>query len=574
MPENNLKNIIENIQKKELGKALELCAQYQNNSNSYLILNFKGIIHLLKNNLDLAEDSFLNSIKINGKFEGSIKNLYLVYLKKKKYKELISCAQKLILINPINNEHNFQLAYAFELNGNFNLAIKQYKIYISNNGKDKKKALNNIGGIEIKKNKPNIALNYFLEAANIEEDSIILNNILNCYIKLRDYKNSDKFYKKIKNLNVNCIEFIFNKVQYLVLYNEIDEAIKILEKNLDKGKFLLFLLRLYFNTGQNKKGGELFKKSLKKLKDNNEFYNYLGLRFLYEGNFSDGWKYYEYRSSKKVDFFKNIKEWTGEKINKKSIVVFNEQGLGDAIQFSKYLIPLSKISGNINFVVKENIIKLFRNNLDNLSITTIEDCKCKNYDFKISLGSLVKFFYTEEIKQEDNLVISNKVLDLKWKNQISNFKLNVGLAWSGSFNGPNEPYRSIPLQSLQKILNLNANFYCLQNEIWDRDEYYFKLSNLINCGMYPLNEIASIIKNLDLIITVDTSILHLSGSLNKETWFMKSLYPDWRWGKFNNINPYKSVKFFEQSKFNNWDNVVEMMFEKLKTRIIKFNQTI
>ena len=88
MPENNLKNIIENIQKKELEKALELCAQYQNNSNSYLILNFKGIIHLLKNNLDLAEDNFLNSIKINGKFEGSIKNLYIVYLKKKKIQRI------------------------------------------------------------------------------------------------------------------------------------------------------------------------------------------------------------------------------------------------------------------------------------------------------------------------------------------------------------------------------------------------------------------------------------------------------------------------------------------------------
>ena len=49
-------------------------------------------------------------------------------------------------------------------------------------------------------------------------------------------------------------------------------------------------------------------------------------------------------------------------------------------------------------------------------------------------------------------------------------RLNVGIVWSGSFNGTNEPYRSIPLSNLHKILSLNANFYCLQSEIWQRDE--------------------------------------------------------------------------------------------------------
>ena len=132
----------------------------------------------------------------------------------------------------------------------------------------------------------------------------------------------------------------------------------------------------------------------------------------------------------------------------------------------------------------------------------------------------------------------------------------------------------MPLKSLEKILSINANFYCLQNEIWDRDLNYFKSSNLIDYGKYKLDEVASIIQNLDLIITADTSILHLSASLKKETWGMFSIYPDWRWGDFNKINPYSSLKFFKQKTFNNWSDVENSMIEELKKKISNFDRSI
>ena len=562
-----LKDIVEQIQQRNLDKALELCESTQNNKNKHIILNFIGVIHLLKNNLDLAETNFLSSSKIDEKFEEPIKNLYSICLKKNNFKDLLFYSKKLIKSDPLNNQYNYQLAYALELNNELDEAIRYYEIYVNNEDKDKKKGLNNIGCIYLKKNKPKIALDYFLKAINFGEDKIILNNTFNCYIKLRDIVNADKFYLKAKEIDENFIEFIFNKAEYLILKNEIDEAIKILEKNKDKPKFLITLLRLYFNIGQNDKGNELLKQSKSQIKENPELYNYLGLRSLYEGNFDEGWKYYEYRNSKRVDFFKDIPEWSGEKIDKKKIVVFNEQGLGDSLQFSKYLIPLIKIAGKVTFVVQENIKNLFKKDMENLSIETVATSKNNKYDFKIALGSLIKFFYKEKLDFKDILIQSNKELDLKWKNQISNSKLNIGLAWSGSFNGPNEPYRSVPLVSLEKIFKLNANFYCLQNEIWNRDLDEFKSLNLINYGKYKLDEIASIIQNLDLVITSDTSLLHLSAALNKETWGMLSVYPDWRWGEFNKFNPYSSLKIFRQDKFDDWSNVEKEIVVELKKKI-------
>jgi len=565
-----LKDIVEQIQQRNLDKALELCESTQNNKNKHIILNFIGVIHLLKNNLDLAETNFLSSSKIDEKFEEPIKNLYSICLKKNNFKDLLFYSKKLIKSDPLNNQYNYQLAYAFELNNNLDEAIKYYEIYVNNDGQDKKKALNNIGCIHLKKNKPKISLDYFLKAISFGEDKIILNNTLNCYIKLRDITNADKFYLKAKEVDENFIEFILNKTEYLILKNKIVDAIKILEKNKDKPKFLITLLRLYFNIGENEKGNELLKQSKSQIKENPELYNYLGLRSLYEGNFDEGWKYYEYRNSKKVDFFKDIQEWSGEKIDKKNIVVFNEQGLGDTIQFSKYLIPLGKKAGAITFVVQKNIKNLFKKDIKNLSIETIENSKNKKYDFKIALGSLIKFFYKEKIEFKDNLIQSNKELDLKWKNQIKNSKLNVGVAWSGSFNGPNEPYRSVPLKIFQEILELDANFYCLQNEIWDRDLELFEKLKLNDCGKFKLDEIASVINNLDLVISADTSILHLSSVLNKETWAMMSLYSDWRWEDFDKINPYSSLKIFKQKNFNDWNEVKNLIKSKLNIKINKF----
>ena len=566
----NLKDIAENIKKKNLDKALNLCELFNDINSQHIISNFKGVIYLIKGNLELSEENLLKSLKINPKFEDAIKNLYLVYLKKKKFKYLLIYAWKLIEINKLNTEYNYKLAYALELNNNLDESIKYYNMYIDFDGINKKQAFNNIGCMYLKINKPKIAKEFFLKGINFGEDKIIINNLLNSYIMLRDLDNSDLFLKKAEKIDENFVDFKYNKARYLILKNQINEAIEILENNKDISKFLITLLILYSNLNRKDDRDKLLITYKDRINNDHEFYNYLALKSLYDGNFDDGWKYYEYRNSKTVDHFKNIKEWNGEKINTKKIVVFNEQGLGDSIQFSKYIIPLTKIAQHVTFVVQNSVRDLFNGQIKNLSIENLPSCKNKQFDYKIAIGSLIKFFFKEKLEEHENLIQTDKKKDSKWKDKITSDKLNVGLVWSGGYNGANEPYRSIPLKSLKKILSLDVRFYCLQNEIWDRDKDDFKSLNLIDYSNYKLDEVASIIQNLDLVITSDTSILHLSASLNKETWAMLSLHPDWRWGKFNSINPYSSLKFFNQSKFNDWSDVEDSIFLELKKKIINF----
>ena len=119
-----LKDIVEQIQQRNLDKALELCGSSQNINNKHIIHNFMGVIHLLKNNLDLAEINFLSSTKIDENFEDPIRNLYSICLRKNNLKDLLFNAKKLIKSDTLNNQYNYQLAYALELNNELDEAIE------------------------------------------------------------------------------------------------------------------------------------------------------------------------------------------------------------------------------------------------------------------------------------------------------------------------------------------------------------------------------------------------------------------------------------------------------------------
>ena len=566
----NLKKIIENINNKNFNKALKLCKLYENNSNAHIISNLKGVIYHLQNNLEMAEICFLNSSKINNLFIDPLQNLYMIYNKKRKIEEMLSVGKKLIQINPLDPSFNYKLGFAYDLNKKFPDAIKYYEKCINLNGKEVKFALNNIGNIYLKKIKPKISLNFFLKAFSLDQnDKIIINNLLTNYLQLRDKKNSDIFYTKAKNIDENFIEFQFSRAEYLILNNKIDEAIEILNSNKHQVKFLSKLIKINFTIGNIEEAKKLLNESKEKIEKDSDYLHFLGMRYLFEGDFDNGWKYYEYRSLKQLDSLENVREWKGEELNSKHIVVYSEQGLGDTIQFSKYIFPLLKISKEVTFVVQKKIQNIFRTDISNLKIGIEDSIQDKTFDYKISLGSILKYFYKEKLNKNENLIKINKDYSNKWIKEFDSKKMNVGIAWSGSFTGPNEPYRSIPLRSLNKLFSLDVNFFCLQNEIWESDLDYFKSSKIINFGKYNFGELTSIIPCLDLVISSDTSLLHLSASLNKETWGIINLSPDWRWGEFNTINPYSSLKLFRQKNFNNWDNVENEIFESLNKKLKK-----
>ena len=565
-----LNEIIKNIKEKNFDRALSLCEINQKKENKHIILNLKGAIFFSLNNLEIAEKNFLLSTKINTEYIDPINNLLQLYLKKNDLKKYLFHAKRLIKIDKTNPSFNYKLGFALEHNHFPEDAIRYYEECIKLNGENKINAHINIGLIFLNRlDKPKISIKYFLKAYEYDQNNkIIINHILSNYIELRDENKIKAYQIKAEKIDKNFIYFLFNKANILFQIGKIDDAIKIFLENKNNLTFRISLIKVYFYIGKVKEAEKLINESKDLLLKNKNFLDFYAIRLLYDGDFKNGWKYYEYRDSKKNFLLNNVKEWQGEEIKNKKIVVYNDQGIGDAIQFSKYILKLLKVSKQVTFLVKKEIEGLFRKDIKNLKIKNFSYNKIKQYDYKISLGSLVKFFYKEIINE--NTLLKKDLNSLNQKNYIfNNNKLNVGLAWSGNFNGPNEPYRSIPLKSLKRIFSLDINFYCLQNEIWERDLNQFKLLNISDLGQLNLIDIANIIPSLDLVISSDTSILHLSSSLNKETWGILNLYPDWRWGEFNKINPYKSLKLFHQNNFNKWRNIENEIYHELENKIKK-----
>jgi len=144
-----------------------------------------------------------------------------------------------------------------------------------------------------------------------------------------------------------------------------------------------------------------------------------------KGDFNSGWKYFEFRKSKLDERYSNINEWTGENLTDKNILVYNEQGIGDAIQFSKYLFALSKICREIDFIVDDKLFPLFKKNIEKINIYKKTDIIKKECDYKISLGSLIKFFYNKTDSRKDNLIYINETKKLEWKKKLDSSRLNV-----------------------------------------------------------------------------------------------------------------------------------------------------
>ena len=562
------KPILESINKKDFKNAEKICERIKNIENDHIALNLLGLTQVNQSKYNLAEKNFIKSSIINKNFESPIRNLFLLYLKQKNTMKMNLYANKLINLDNKNSDYNYFLGLAHEFNYSYDEAIKFYKKSIELNYKKKQNSFNNIGNILFRNKHPEESIKYFKKAHQLDKENYhIIFNLLSNYAELRDINNLEINLNKIDFVDKNLKIFDYFKAELLILKNEIDKAKEILLENVNDARFAVKLIRLNFQIGAIEEGKKLFIKIKHEIDQDPNYNNFLATYFLYEGDFESGWKYYDNRRSKIVQKYNNIVEWNGESLLNKKILVFSEQGLGDTIQFSKYLLPLLKISKNVTFILQEKLINFFKRDINGLSIKLSKDINEINYDFKIDLGSLIKFFYKERIN--DSIRLFN-LDNLKKKNQlikIKNTKLNVGIAWSGSFYGPGEPYRSLRLQDLEKLFQLDINFYNLQSEIRTSDYDYFKSLNIIDCSKFDLIQVSEIINDLDLVISVDTSILHLASTFNKKTWGILNLYPDWRWNKFNKFNPYNSLKLFKQIKFNYWDDIINDIYNQLKNLI-------
>ena len=323
--------------------------------------------------------------------------------------------------------------------------------------------------------------------------------------------------------------------------------------------------------------------------DSAEVHFNLSSLLLLSGKYEEGWSEYEYRldmnflSRNQVRSRQFAKtKWAGQHLEGNTILVYDEQGFGDSIQFIRFLHLIEARGGKVILETSPPLYDLFQqfNQLTIVEqIISKEDSDTDlgdlNYEYYASLISLPYLFgiTLDNIPTTDSYLVGrpDKIVSGISSDSEHEHKRKVGLVWAGSKTHRNDHNRSIDLNQLKLLLpREDCEFYSLQvgRESSEKDQILgeFSVSDL-SSQLTDFSMTASAILQLDLIITADTAVAHLAGALGKQVWTLIPFIPDWRWLMKRSDSPwYSSMQLFRQPKRGDWESVlieVDQTLDKL-----------
>lgn len=308
------------------------------------------------------------------------------------------------------------------------------------------------------------------------------------------------------------------------------------------------------------------------------------LVLLVQGQFYAGWYDYEWRFQcpevvqqiAHHPFDKSSWDKPLAMFKNKTVVVSAEQGLGDTLQFCRYLPLLVEQGIKVLFECQLRLVRLLASLDDRVMLVTQEEGKPPTQgDFHIPLMSLPRIFSTEleSIPANTPYLHVSDGLRNKWCQRLANdacFK--VGLVWGGNPNNPLDRLRSIPLSLLVPLAAVReVSFYSLQmGSAIEQLAHVPEFVNMLDLSNEQADfaDTAACIEQLDLVISVDTAVAHLAGALGRPIWTLIQSPPDWRWLLDRDDSPwYPSMRLFRQSKAQQWESVVDQLVAELRLLI-------
>lgn len=465
-----------------------------------------------------------------------------------------------------------------------------------------------------------LAIKHYKNALGLEPDNIIvLFNLANALVSAKSYNEAVQLYERVATINPTLSSAYINLAVCMNSMGDPIKAVKYLEKAIqiepnniviyttfsgfysDNGDYenaLLWMDKALALEPQNivniDKRGQILRKMGRFDEALAEFnrvvglnphyvqvhFNLAALHLLLAKQFKKGWEEYDWRIQfTKNQYLKNklkLPLWKGESLKNKKLLVFSEQGFGDVIFFSRYLQLIKKEKGKVLFELERHpaLLSLMRT-LTNVDKVVDEANVTQDADYCIPVGSLPKIFGTtlETIPRNVPYLKAKRGNVKKLEKYFQPYKkqFKVGICWQGSKTNAYFNLRSCSFTHFRELMSIpNIQFYNLQKDAALPENTTTTLP-LIDLAPVLMNfaDTAAAINGLDLVITIDTSVAHLAGALNKPVWTLLSTVPDWRWMLDRTDSPwYPSMRLYRQSIRNNWDDV----FARIKVDLQKLVQ--
>jgi tetratricopeptide (TPR) repeat protein len=294
-----------------------------------------------------------------------------------------------------------------------------------------------------------------------------------------------------------------------------------------------------------------------------------GSVLLLKGNFAQGFELLEWRwkrqdaGGKSRNFVQPL--WLGkETLEHKTILLHSEQGLGDTIQFCRYARQVAEKGASVILEVPKPLVGLLQE-LAGVSQLVEQGKALPAFDYHCPLMSLPLAFNTtlDAISNPFPYLRPRKEKVEFWSKKLGvKTRARVGLVWSGNARYKSDQNRSFPLESLLPYLPGEYEYICLQKDLRQIDEVPLRSSSIAFLGdrLGDFTDTAALCELMDAVISVDTSVAHLSGALGRPTWILLPYAPDWRWLLDRDDSPwYSSAKLYRQGNDFKWDSVFERM---------------
>ena len=292
----------------------------------------------------------------------------------------------------------------------------------------------------------------------------------------------------------------------------------------------------------------------------------LGFTQLLLGEFEQGWKNYEARFKTGQKEFPDRQfaqpRWTGENLEGRTILVFAEQGLGDTLQFLRYTSLIAERGSRI-VLQCQPVLKPLIETCSWIQTVVAPGDPLPPFHFQIPLLSLPAVFKTSLESIPNRVpylrVPGNAAFELP---STPPGRMKIGLVWAGNPVLQNDLVRSIPLATLSPLWSLpNASFFSLQvgpASLQLAMAPHTRRPIDLKPFLSDFAKTAAAVQRLDLVISVDTAVAHLGGTLGKPVWLLLPFAPEWRWLLDREDSPwYPTMRLYRQRKADDWEDVIE-----------------
>ena len=298
----------------------------------------------------------------------------------------------------------------------------------------------------------------------------------------------------------------------------------------------------------------------------------LGLIHLLQGNLLLGWREYESRWGVGVGDDRRLAQprWQGEPLGGARILLHAEQGLGDTLQFVRYVPLVAARGGQVVLEVQPPLHRLL-SGIEGASLVISRGETLPEFTCQCPLLSLPLAFATEldTIPARIPYIHPDPAQVLAWRERFQGDTRRVGLAWGGNPSHHRDRLRSIPLEQLLPLMKIEGTtFYSLQpgpgSEQVKQLPPGVRLVDLAT-ELKDFSDTASMVANLDLVISVDSSVAHLAGAMGKPVWILLNKGCDWRWFLEREDSPwYPTARLFRQTTPGGWQEVVDRIERELR----------